>query len=91
MVREFVYNGKERKCVVFHESTDEKGNLVAFDGIELSYLDEEKAKACAEFFKEKEVKPFPAKGTPAEKIEGADSDWFKAWRRYKASEMKMIG
>lgn len=90
MTKEFAYNGKNRKCVVFHEAYDEDGKVTAFDGIELTYLEEDKAKACEEFFKDKEVKPFPAKGTPAEKIEGADSDWFKAWRRYKTSEMKEI-
>lgn len=89
MTREFSYNGKNRKCLVFHEALDENGNLTAFDGIELTYLEEDAANKCLEFFKDKEVKPFPTKGSPSEKIEGADSDWFRAWRRYKASDMKM--
>lgn len=89
MIKEFNYNGKARKCVVFHEAKDEDGNVTDFDGIELTYLNEDESKACAEFFKDKEAKPFPAKGTPTEKIEGANADWFKAWRRYKYLKLNM--
>lgn len=88
MTREFKYDGKNRNVVVFHEARDEKDKVIEFDGIDLSYLEPEAAVACKAFFAEKEVKPFPAKGTKAEKIEGADAAWFKAYRRFKENKIE---
>jgi hypothetical protein len=88
MVNKFKYNGKERCVVVFHEAKDEKGNVIKFDGIDTSYMEPEEAQKCQEFFKDLTPKPFPQKGEKAEKIENANSEWFKHYRHFLSSKIE---
>lgn len=91
-IKEFKYHGTQRKLFVMRETVvlakDDEGNekdLGAVDGIELTYLSEEDANKVVEALKDHEVKNVFTKGEP---IEGYDSAWGKAWRRYDKSKFE---
>lgn len=91
-IKEFKYHGTQRKLFVMRETVvlakDDEGNekdLGAVDGIELTYLSEEDANKVVEVLKDHEVKNVFTKGEP---IEGYDSAWCEAWRRYDKSKFE---
>lgn len=83
-VKEFDYlNKKEevthRRLFVMRE------NDTAIDGIELTYLDEATQKKVLESLKDHEVRSDFLKSEA--KIDGYDSEWGVAWRRYNKSNI----
>lgn len=83
-IKEFNYPTKDgtvskRRLFVMRE------NAVAMDGLELTYLDEETQKKVLESLKDHEVRSDFLKLDA--KIDGYESDWGVAWRRYNKEKI----
>lgn len=83
-IKEFNYptkdgNVSKRRLFVMRE------NAVAMDGLELTYLDEATQKKVLESLKDHEVRSDFLKSDA--KIDGYESDWGVAWRRYNKEKI----
>lgn len=83
-IKEFNYPTKDgsvskRRLFVMRE------NAVTMDGLELTYLDEATQKKVLESLKDHEVRSDFLKSDT--KIDGYESDWGVAWRRYNKEKI----
>lgn len=83
-IKEFNYPTKDggvskRRLFVMRE------NAVAMDGLELTYLDEETQKKVIQALKNHEVRSDFTKSDS--QIDGYESDWGVAWRRYNKEKI----
>lgn len=78
VLKEFNYNGKDRKVVVLYKSETQ------IAGIDLNYLSEDEQNSVKEIFKDSEPKDFSEmrKGKLDENEVREKAEWMRAFRRF---------